>query len=119
MESHHVWVTVIVGGVSAILTLILTKGIDAYERWRKIDREDDAAERAISEAEAARIESGLKYIIGKQDARITHLETELQGVRGQHSQCEQSLAKVTARLELIEKEQRRRRPPEPHCDEGT
>jgi hypothetical protein len=66
--------SVLIGSVSAaiggILTLAATKGIDAYLKYKADARTDEIREEAKEETD-------LRFIIGRQDAELTSLRTEL------------------------------------------
>lgn len=107
--SFNEWMIVIgaVGtGIGTLLGIILTKGVEAWEKFRATNRIDEAAALADKNtraaSDAASVEASLKYIVGRQDARITELEHKVDVLNEEHAKCERENAAMKVRIEFLE-----------------
>lgn len=89
------WLVAITGGLSTFFTLICTKGIDAFLKWRADKRIDE-----VREEEGEDID--LKFIINRQDTVINAMNEEMKELRREHIDCERKHAELKARLEMLE-----------------
>jgi septal ring factor EnvC (AmiA/AmiB activator) len=88
---------VISAAAASLLTLATTKGVDAWLKIRADRRQDEVREETAEDA-------NLKFVIGRQDARIDKLETELREVHLQHNDCEKKFAALSARMDRTERD---------------
>lgn len=92
----------------SLLTILLTKGTEALLKFRQ-DRRIDV----IREGED--LEDTYRFIIKRQDDRITHLEAEMQALRGDynaellslqkdHAECEKRHAVLETKVQQLERD---------------
>lgn len=90
--------SVLIGAAGAttgtLLGIVCTKGVDAWLKLRKDTRDEKTTD-------AAAEDNTLRFIIGRQDARIERLETELKDVHTQHADCEKKHESLKVRLEVL------------------
>ncbi len=101
------WNTLLVAG-TAVLTVLLTKGIDALLKLRADGRIDKIR---LEQG----IDSGLKLVIERQDARIAVLEKMVTARELEHEECLKSYAQlkemylaIKFRLDALEKKDKQR-----------
>jgi predicted nucleic acid-binding Zn-ribbon protein len=97
-------ISVITAGLGAIFGIACTKGIDAYLKYRADKREDVKLLDVREDQERDKEDNTLRFIIGRQDARIEKLENELREIHGQHNECEKKYAALSARLDRTERD---------------
>ncbi len=79
-------------GITAVVAVLATKGIDGWLKLRADSRIDTTRE----EKSANEV---LMFTIQRQDARIEKLENELRSVHDQHNDCERKYAALSTRLD--------------------
>jgi septal ring factor EnvC (AmiA/AmiB activator) len=98
--------SVIIGTISAAFasgfTLAATKGIEAWLKYRADQRIDKEVQMHKEEAEQQKEDNTLRFLIGRQDARIEALEKELRELHSQHNDCEKKHEALKVRLEILE-----------------
>jgi hypothetical protein len=108
-------ITAILAAVGALLTVILTKGMEAYTRWRdslirekrlRFELEQQQLEKTRAEEiyETKQIDLGTKFVMRKQDKRISQLEQELDSIRKSLLHCLEEHAEARVRIEFLEKQ---------------
>lgn len=83
--------------VTAILTLLLTRGVDALLKIRKDSREGEAQD-------IAREESEYKFLIVELKAVVTSLQIELKAVHAEHLHCVKNTGILEGRVMQMESE---------------
>lgn len=82
--------------ISGILTLLTTRGVDAWLKIRADARQDEVREETQAD-------TNLRFIITRQDADIVQLRSELRELYTQHNDCERKYAALLVRIEMLEK----------------
>lgn len=111
MQETQGWVLAIVGGLSSLVTLFATKGVDAWLRVRKSGLEE-------RKYEDGRAVEGYQTTISELKARVTHLETllemqekkytsEIEALRREHIDCVKLQTALSVQNEHQAKEMRR------------
>jgi hypothetical protein len=83
--------------LTAILTLLLTRGVDALLKLRKDAREGDAEE-------SVREESEYKFLIAELKAVVTSLQSELKEIHAEHLHCVKNTGILEGRVMQMEHE---------------
>lgn len=100
--------TVLCSALTGLLTLLATKGIDAYVKWRKTNNEIEAA---ACQSEDERADTWAKLVIERQQKDIESLRvdvrtlvSEMNQLRAEHLQCELTQAELRAELAALRKQ---------------
>ncbi len=82
----------ITAGITAVLTLVSTKGIDAFIKYRKQRNSEQVAD----ETQQTDL---MKVLIGKLEARVELLEARNEKLANTHLECERNHARLEAKVE--------------------
>ena len=98
------WTPEVIGAVAAAVAVVITaltakptmEAVMKFADWWRLGRERRLAQRALDEELN---EKGHKYIIRRQDSRITALEKHLSESIDEHAQCREALAALRTQCE--------------------
>lgn len=118
------WVVAITGGASTLLTLLCTKGVDAWVKWRTTNSDEDIKQqkaRAAQDMEDRKYEDSQEAVAFQQataaydklvanfEARVKALENdrdtllvELKETRKEHMACQVEQERLRGKLEALQ-----------------
>lgn len=82
--------------ISSVLTLLCTKGVDAYVRWRGTHQQDE-------QYRDQRVEKGYEFVISQLKERTSNLEIVLVATQKEHLDCIRVQAGLKAQNEAMER----------------
>ncbi len=88
---------------TALLTVLLTKGVDAAVKWAKARHE---MESATCHEEDERADAWAKVVIQKLDDRVTTLEAALRQSQTDHRDCERKHERLQGKVDMLENDRR-------------